>query len=88
MQTGWGLHRGLEERLQGQLEYSGVERASYGPEVSSSEFGADSAVIAVTLELGVVPNVEALRSELEFETLGEGKVLQERQVPVVTARST
>src|SRR5271170_8356226 len=76
----------LEEQLQGKLEFPRVERASYSAEVASTEVVADSAVVSVTLELSVVPGVEGLHPELNTATAFriEHKVLEERQVPVVS----
>ena len=49
---------------------------------------ADAAVILVAIELGVVKGVEGVCTELQLESLCEGKGLKERKIPVLAARTT
>ena len=83
-----GNSEGLEEGLQSELEYSGVKRGLDLSEVACPEVVADAAVVDVTFELRVIPNVEALCSELDLESLCEDEVLQQCQAPVVAPWSS
>ena len=58
-------------------------RASHLPEPAVGKGGTD------VLELGVVENVEGLRPDFQMVTAGfsEGEALEQRQVPVVAART-
>src|SRR5215469_13982972 len=78
----------FEERLKvdlcSELEHPGVKCRRYLTKVA----GAQS--IAYLVELGVVPYVETLSSELEasLSILAEWEALEYGEIPVVTARAT
>ena len=59
-------------------------------EIACAEVVAHAAVEAVSLKLGMVPEVEELRAELEIAAprFAEHEVLEEGNVPVSTSRAT
>jgi len=74
---------GLEGELEAELELPAVKRGSDLAKVTAPYIEADPAVVVVTVELGVIPGVEGVCPELQFEPLREGEGLLERQVKVV-----
>lgn len=82
----WERDRGesvanLEIYLRAELEDPWIERRSHLPKVARTQ------CIAYLVELGVVPDVEALRAKLQPPSLTELEAFEEREIPVVTARA-
>ena len=79
----------LVDNLQSQLEFSRIKGRRHGAKVARSLVKADAAVIDIALELGMVPGVEGLRAEFDAAAAlrAKNEVLQQRQVPVVAART-
>src|SRR5580658_8110722 len=78
---------GLVNQLQTELELSAVIRLRDLSEVTGSIAGAEAAGISVPLKLSVIEGIERFSPELHAEPLRESKVLEERQVEVVMART-
>ena len=77
----------LVNQLHCKLELSARECVSDLTEVTGAEVSANAAAILVAFELRMVKGVETLRTKLHVEALREGKVLEQRQVKVVSART-
>jgi hypothetical protein len=73
---------GLEVNLASQLDNSRRVRRLKQPEISVTQ------IVANVLELGMVEGVEGLQAKLQSASFAEGKGLEEREVPIVTSRST
>jgi hypothetical protein len=78
----------LEDQLRTELERSRVKGRSHLAEVRRAQVSADSP-IHVTLELGMVPYVEGIGTELECATarFADDEILEQRHIPVVTSWS-
>ena len=73
----------LVVQLQAELERPRVMRACDLPEIAIRKARANA------VELSVVPDVEELSPEFQTAAaLVEGEGLEERQIPVITARTT
>src|SRR5438445_11647560 len=72
----------LEVNLPGELDNSRRVRRR-----ELSETSVPDTVIGV-LKLGMVESVEGLQSKLQPASLSEGKGFEEREVPVIAARSS
>ena len=59
------LNSELVDQLQSELKFSRVECCRNRTEVAGPEIVADAAIVVVTLELGVVPGVKSLHTELD-----------------------
>src|ERR1700722_3038430 len=81
----WNSRLRLEDCLQCELELPGIECIRDRAKVTGTYVRADAAIIGVTFELRVIPGIEAVRAELHVEALGDGEVLEQREIPVVTA---
>jgi hypothetical protein len=79
----------LVDQLETELEFSRIEGPRNRAKVAGSHVQADATVIGITLELRMVPSVEGIRAELDAAAslFTDDKVLEERQVPVVAART-
>ena len=79
----------LENQLCSGLENARIEGTLILTEVACALVHADAAAMVVTWELRVVPGVEALRTELEATPaiLADDEALEEREIPVVPART-
>src|SRR5205823_13024677 len=80
-----GCNRCLVDQLNCKLELSTRECIGDLTKVLGAEVSADAAAVLVTFELGVVKEVEALRTELHMEALRKRKALEQRQVKVVAS---
>jgi hypothetical protein len=71
------------------LDHAWIIRAGDSAEVAGAQIGADPVVDAVTLPLGVVPDVVEFRAELQVDAprFVEHEILEDGHVPVLTARA-
>ena len=87
MRTSPTDYRGLEVQLQPKLEIARVQSAASLAEVANRKLVVSNLQTSLARlrqeEVGVVEHVEALNAELEADSLGDLKVLDQREVPVL-----
>ena len=68
------------------LKLARIKRTSNGSEVAGTLVHADAAIVGIALELGMVPRIECLHTELESTAtrFADYEIPEQRQVPVVS----
>src|SRR5262249_5401134 len=79
------VHQRLEDDLGSELQGAGVVGTCEFSNISAADPRVDAPCVYVSAELSMVPEVVGLKTQFTVKPLGEGNVLEQRHVPVVTS---